>query len=100
MGDIINMDKKDSTSGLSNLKSGVLNMNSTLNVAKAQQLYAVINNEYDEYVIVDLMGQGGFIQIKMEAEGVVVDVWCQRDDGSEDCIDTMAVTYEELKGEE
>ena len=75
-------------------------MNSTLNVAKAKPLYAVINNEYDEYVIIDLMDQGGFIQIKMEADGVVVDMWCQRDDGSEDCISTMMLTYEELRGEE
>ena len=75
-------------------------MNNKLNVAKAEPLYTVINNDDDEYVIVDLMDQGGFIQIKMEAEGVVVDVWCQRDDGSEDCIDTMMVTYPELIGEE
>lgn len=75
-------------------------MNNKLNVAKAEPLYTVINNDDDEYVIVDLMDQGGFIQIKMEAEGVVIDFWCQRDDGSEDCIDTMMVSYEELRGEE
>ena len=75
-------------------------MNNKPNVAKAKPLYAVINNEYDEYVIVDLMDQGGFIQIKMEADGVVVDMWCQRDDGSEDCISTMMMTYEELRGED
>ena len=75
-------------------------MNKKLNVAKAEPLYTVVNNDDDEYVIVDLMDQGGFIQIKMEAECVVVDVWCQRDDGSESCIDTMAVSYEELRGEE
>lgn len=71
-----------------------------LNVAKAEPLYEVINKEDDEYVIIDLMNQGGYIQIKMQSEGVIIDVWCERDDGSEDCIDTMAITYEELRGEE
>tara|TARA_X000000950_G_C13889244_1_gene650155 strand:+ start:1824 stop:2069 length:246 start_codon:yes stop_codon:yes gene_type:complete len=67
---------------------------------KAEPLYTVINKEDDEYVTVDLMTQGGFVQIKMESEGVVVDMWCQRDDGSEDCIGTMMLSYEELRGEE
>jgi len=75
-------------------------MNSTLNVAKAEPLYTVVNNDDDEYVIGDQMDKGGFIQIKMEAEGIVIDAWCERDDGSEDCISTMMVTYEELRGEE
>jgi len=82
-------------------------MNNKLNVtkayvvvSKAEPLYTVVNNENDDTVFVDLMDQGGFIQIKMTSEGVIVDVWCQRGDGSESCIDTMAVTYEELRGEE
>ena len=75
-------------------------MKSTPNVAKAEPLYNVVNNENDDIVFVDLMDQGGFIQIKMTSEGVIVDAWCQRDDGSEKCIGTMAATYEELKGEE
>ena len=71
-----------------------------LNVAKAEPLYEVINKENDEYVTIDLMNQGGYIQIKMDVEGVVVDAWSESDDGSENCIGTMMVTYEELKGEE
>ena len=74
-------------------------MKSTQNVAKAEPLYNVVNNENDDIVFVDLMDQGGFIQIKMTSEGVIVDLWCQRSDGSESCIDTMTATYEELKGE-
>ena len=58
-----------------------------------------MNNDDDEYVIIDLMDQGGFVQIKMEAEGVIVDMWCERDDGSDDCIGTVWATYEELRGE-
>ncbi len=98
--EINKMDKKNNNSGWHNLSSGVLNMKSKLNVAKAEPLYKVINNEKDEYVIIDLMDQGGFIQIKFDADAVIIDGWAEKKDGSDNCIGSMAFSYQELWGGE
>lgn len=51
-----------------------------------------------QYIHLRRNGKPGALSVKAEDDGFIVDAWSTSNDGPEECVSTMGVEYNDLRG--